>query len=217
MASPNAGNFGLGTSFYDGGTLVAGNRYASISTGGFGNATSHNYVTVAAAFQATFPDGFIASFGINPIQNSNDYDTNTIGISYNPNLDIVQINGQSINTENARWNYPGNPDGDPYNWAAAILDVTLTSTNPTGNNSYMSGLILNGNLLFVNGSPINPYTFNGYTYSGQNTYLSLNPIGYTSGMPAPYSIEAGPCQWPWVDYKSTFELPTFVCELSSYW
>lgn len=217
MASPNANNFGVGTSFYDGGTLVAGNQYASISAGGFGNATSYNYVTVAAAFQATFPDGFIASFGINPIQNSNDYDTNTIGISYNPNLDIVQINGESINIENARWNYPSNPDGDPYKWAAAILNVTLTSINPTGNNSYMSGLIINGNLLFVNGSPINPFTFNGYTYPGQNTYLSLNPESYTSGMPAPYGITVPNCQWPWENYKNFYELPTFVCTLSSYW
>ena len=169
--------------------------------------------------QTTFPDGFIASFGINPVQNSAGYDTNTIGISYNPNLDIVQINGTSLNVESARWNSPSNPDSMPYIWAPAFLDVTLTSTNPTGNNSYMSGLLLNGNLLFVNGTPItNGTTFNNYNYLGQYTYLSLNPAGYSSGMSAPYSITVPNCEWPWVDYShGGYELPTFICTLSNYW
>lgn len=217
MYSYDPNNFG--TAWYSGSTLTAGTSYSNISVGGFGNANEKNaYVVVPAGVQTTFPDGFIASFGINPVQNSADYDTNTIGISYNPNLDIVQINGVSVNTENARWNYPGNSDGMPYNWAPALLNVTLTSTNPSGNNSYVSGLLLNGNLLFVNGSPPgNGATFYGYNYPGQYTYLSLNPDGYTPNMPAPYNIVVPNCQWPWVDYKSTYELPTFVCSLSNYW
>lgn len=215
MYSYDPNNFG--DAWYDGSTLVAGTSYSNISVGGFGNANEKNdTIVVPAGVQTTFPDGFIASFGINPVQNSAGYDTNTIGISYNPNLDIVQINGVSLNTENARWNYPGNPDGMPYNWAPAFLNVTLTSTNPSGNNSYVSGLLLNGNLLFVNGSPTSSFTFNGYTYSGY-TYLSLNPVGYTPNMPAPYSITTPNCEWPWVDYKSSYELPTFVCTLSNYW
>lgn len=217
MYSYDPNNFG--TNWYDGSTLVAGSSYSNISVGGFGNANEKNaYVVVPAGVQTTFPDGFIASFGINPVQNSASYDTNTIGISYNPNLDIVQINGESINSEYSRWNYPGNPDGMPYNWAPAFLNVTLTSTNPSGNNSYVSGLLLNGNLLFVNGSPSgNGASFYGHTYPGQYTYLSLNPTGYTPNMPPPYNITVPNCEWPWVDYKSSYELPTFVCSLSSYW
>lgn len=210
----------FGDSWYAGSTLVAGTQYSNISVGGFGNAEEKvDYAAVVAPVQTTFPDGFIASFGINPVQNSAGYDTNTIGISYNPNLDIVQINGTSLNVESARWNSPSNPDSMPYIWAPAFLDVTLTSTNPTGNNSYMSGLLLNGNLLFVNGTPItNGTTFNNYNYPGQYTYLSLNPAGYSSGMSAPYSITVPNCEWPWVDYShGGYELPTFICTLSNYW
>jgi hypothetical protein len=218
MYAYDPNNFGVG--YYDGSTLVPGTSYNNnFWAGGFGNANEKNdYVSVTAGVQTTFPDGFIASFGINPVQNSNDYDTNTIGISYNPNLDIVQINGESINSEYSRWNSPGNSDGMPYNWAPAFLLVTLTSINPSGNNSYVSGLLLNGNLLFVNGAPPeNGATFNGYNYPGQNTYLSLNPAGYTPNMPAPYSITVPNCEWPWVNYKSSYELPTFICTLSNYW
>lgn len=210
----------FGDNSYAGSTLVAGTQYSNISVGGFGNAEEQvDYAAVVAPVQTTFPDGFIASFGINPVQNSAGYDTNTIGISYNPNLDIVQINGISLNTESTRWNSPSNADGMPYNWAPAFLDVTLTSTNPAGNNSYMSGLIINGNLLFVNGAALGGtnFTMNGYTYSGSYTYLSLNPAGYTSGMSAPYSITVPNCEWPWENYKNFYELPIFVCTLSSYW
>lgn len=220
MASFDPNNFG--SSWYNGNTLIAGQSYNSIAVGGFGNATEKdNYVTVAAAVQTTFPDGFIASFGINPVQNSNVYDTNTLGISYNPNIDIVEINGQSLNSENARWNYPGNTDGAPYNWAAALLNVTLTSpSHSTPNNTYMSALLLNGNFLFVNGAPMTAVSFNGYVYTG-NSYLSLNPSSYTGpNMPNPYGIPAAPdstCDWQLQNFSGGYEMTSFVCQLSSYW
>lgn len=217
MAASNTGNFGI--DWYDGSSLTPGESYAWISAGGFGNATSNNYITVVAAVQTTFPDGFIASFGINPIQNSNGYYTNTLGISYNPNIDIVQINGISLNTENARWNYPGNPDGDPYNWAAALLNMTLyTPTHPSPNNTYVSGLLLNGNLLFVNGAPMTGIYLYDYEYSYQDTYLSLNPVSYTGpNMPSPYGITSPYCSWDLQDYSGGYEMTIFACQLSSYW
>ena len=208
----------FGDAWYKGSSLVAGTSYNNISVGGFGNANEkYDYVSVTAGVQTTFPDGFIASFGINPVQNSSVYDTNTIGISYNPNLDIVQINGTSLNTEDARWNSPGNSDGMPSKWAPAFLNVTLTSI-PSGKNSYVSGLILNGNLLFVNGAPLYGASFNGYTYNSyNNVYLSLNPVGFTPSTPSPYGITVPNCEWPWVDYEGSYELPTFICTLSNYW
>ena len=220
MNTTNANNFSS-DGVYSGNfiELVPGNSYDTIFAGYFGPLNEkYDYVAVPAAVQTTFPDGFVASFGINPIQNSNIYDTNTLGVSYNPNLDIVQINGQSLNSESDAFNYPGNPDGMPTIWAPAILNVTLPSTDPTGNNTYVSGLVLNGNLLFVSGAPLYGASFNGYTYNSYNNmYLSLNPVGFTPSSPSPYGITYPNCEWLWQDYKNFYELPTFLCTLTSYW
>lgn len=177
---------------------------------------------VSAAVQIEFPDGFIAGLGLNWSQdnvfNENTHalinSVSTVGLAYNPNMSIVTINGQSLIQNNSVYmiNYPGNSSGYPSNWATAIYNYSFYA--PDVPDVYMSGLLINGNLVFANGAPAFGGTYNGVSYPEGKTFISLNPAVNLST-----NNWSDSCVWPWEYYNqdAQYYLPAFACTLTSNW
>lgn len=149
--------------------VSAGNSTTSLEANQLNTSAPSSYYAFSnlAAIQITAPDGFIMPLGV-AYTNRHNVSGNTAGLSINPNITNVQLDGQNIlNTSNMAYN-PGWGDSKSIFSVGNYYDPTKTIINlfPTG------GFYINGNGFSLATGIATEYA-NGYAS------IDLVPISYS--------------------------------------